>query len=57
MKEYPLADRTIGSILAEKAERIPKRTWLLWQHERYTFADAEAMTNRYANGFAALGVG
>lgn len=56
MKEYPLAQRTIGRILAEKAQRIPDRTWLLWQHERYTFADAEAMTNRYANGFAALGL-
>ena len=57
MKEYSLAERTIGRILAEKAQRIPERTWLLWQDERYTFADAEAMTNRYANGFAALGVG
>ena len=57
MKEYTLAERTIGRILAEKAQRIPDRTWLLWQDERYSFADLEALTNRYANGFAALGVG
>lgn len=56
MKEYTLAERTIGRILAEKAQRIPDRTWLLSQDERYSFADLEAMTNRYANGFAALGV-
>ena len=57
MMEYPLEERTIGRILAEKAQRIPERTWLLWRDERFTFADVEAMTNRYANGFAALGLG
>ena len=56
MKEYSLGDRTIGRILAEKAERIPDQPWLLWQDERHTFADLEAMTNRFANGFAELGI-
>src|SRR5580765_4973231 len=57
MKDYSLVDRTIGRILAEKAERIPDHPWLLWQDERHTFADLEAMTNRFANGFAGLGIG
>ena len=57
MKEYSLEDRTIGRILAEKAERLPDKAWLLWQDERYTFADLEAMTNRFANGFKDLGIG
>ena len=56
MKEYSLGDRTIGRILAEKAERIPDHPWLLWQDERHTFADLEAMTNRFANGLAELGI-
>jgi len=57
MKEYSLEERTIGRILADKAQRQPDKAWLLWQDERYTYADLEATTNRYANGFAALGIG
>lgn len=54
--DYPLEARTIGAVLADKARRIPQRSFLLWQGQRFTYADLEAMTNRYANGFAAHGV-
>jgi crotonobetaine/carnitine-CoA ligase len=56
MRDYALHERTIGRLLAEKAERIPDRVCLRWQHRDWTYADVERMTNRYANGFAALGI-
>ena len=55
--DYPLEQRTIGRVLADKARRIPQRTFLLWQGRAYTYAELDAMTSRYANGFAALGIG
>ena len=57
MQDYPLEERTIGRILAEKAARIPARTFLLWAGRSYSYGDLEALTNRYANGFAAHGIG
>ena len=57
MHDYVLEDRTIGRVLADKADRIPQRPFLLWCDERYTYADADRMTSRYANGFAARGIG
>lgn len=56
MREYPLEERTIGRILADKAARIGDRTWLLWQGGKYSYADLDRMTNRYANGFSSLGI-
>ncbi len=56
MREYPLEERTIGRILADKAGRIGDRTWLLWQGKRYSYAALDDMTNRYANGFRSLGI-
>ena len=53
---YDLEERTIGRILADKAERVGARPWLLWKDAVYTYADLERMTNRYANGFSSLGV-
>ncbi|MFM0201889.1 AMP-binding protein [Paraburkholderia fungorum] len=47
----------MGRILADKAQRIPDRTFLIWQERRYTYADLESITNRYANGFIEHGVG
>jgi crotonobetaine/carnitine-CoA ligase len=56
MHDYPLQERTIGRILAEKARRIPDKTFLIWQGRRYTYGELESMTNRYANGFLARGI-
>ncbi|HQN14561.1 MAG TPA: AMP-binding protein [Quisquiliibacterium sp.] len=55
--DYPLEQRTIGRVLADKALRVPQRAFLLWQGRTTTYADVETLTNRYANGFAALGIG
>ena len=57
MHDYTLEERTIGRILAEKAERIPDKTFLLWQGRSYSYGELEAMTNRYANGLKAHGIG
>jgi crotonobetaine/carnitine-CoA ligase len=57
MHDYALEDRSIGRILAEKAARVPDRPFLLWGDQRYRYADLERLTNRYANGFAAQGIG
>ena len=57
MHDYPLKQRTIGQLLADKAERIGDRTWLVFGDRRYSYAEAHALSNRYANGFRGLGVG
>ena len=55
--DYDLADRTIGHILADKARRIGDRPFLTCDDRRFTYADAHAMTNRYAEGFRRAGIG
>ena len=56
MNVYPLEQRTIGNILADKVARIPEQIFLLWEDRSFTYADIDAMTNRYANGFLENGV-
>ena len=56
MHDYALEERTIGRVLAEKAERIPDKTFLLWNGRTYSYGEVDAMTSRYANGFAAQGI-
>ena len=53
---YPPQERTIGQILADKARRIGDRPFLHWQGHAYSYAEAADLTNRYARGFARLGV-
>ena len=57
MRDYELHERTMGRILAEKAARIPDKTFLIWEGRAWTYGELEAMTNRYAHGFERLGVG
>ena len=57
MHDYAFEERTIGRILAEKAARIPDKIFLLWEGRSYSYGDLEAITNRYANGYAAHGIG
>jgi crotonobetaine/carnitine-CoA ligase len=56
MRDYELHERTMGRILAEKARRIPGKTFLIWEGRSWSYAELEEMTNRYANGFSALGI-
>lgn len=50
-------DRTIGRLISEASDRHPERLFLSWRDERFDYRDLETLTNRYANGFAGLGVG
>ena len=56
MHDYPLKQRTIGHLLADKAERVGERTWLIFGEQRFSYAQAHELSNRYANGFRDLGV-
>jgi carnitine-CoA ligase len=49
-------ERTIGRLIAGAADAHPDRLFLAWEDERWSYADLEAITNRYANAFAGLGV-
>lgn len=57
MTDYPVAHRTIGRILAHKAETIGSSPWLQWDGRSYDYAELERMTNRYANSLRELGIG
>jgi crotonobetaine/carnitine-CoA ligase len=56
MYDYPLKQRTIGRLLADKAKRIGDHVWLVAGEQRYTYAQAHDLSNRFANGFRGLGV-
>ena len=54
--DYPLEERTIGRVLADKADTIAERPLLRWEGRITTYGEAEAITNRYANGLLARGI-
>jgi carnitine-CoA ligase len=56
MHDYPLERRTIGHILADKAATVGDQPYLHYLGHTFSYADAHALSNRYAHGFAALGV-
>ena len=56
MHDYPLKQRTIGHLLADKARRVGDRTWLIYAGQRYSYAQAHDLSNRYANAFRKLGI-
>ena len=56
MRDYPLQQRTIGHLLAEKAAANGTKTCLIWGDQRWSYGEMHAQTNRMANGFAALGI-
>jgi crotonobetaine/carnitine-CoA ligase len=57
VQHYNLEDRTIGRILADKAATVGERTFLTFGGKRWTYADAHALTNSYAEGFRRAGIG
>ncbi|GAY10061.1 acetyl-coenzyme A synthetase [Pseudonocardia sp. N23] len=62
MHVYPREERTIGRVLAEKAQRVGGRPFLRFRDAEsrwtdVTYADLHRITDDYARGFAALGVG
>jgi len=55
--DYPLEQRTIGRVLADKAWRLGDKPFLLWEETAFSYADLERITNQYAHGFAVRGIG
>jgi len=51
-----VADRNLGRILFLQAEAIPDKPCFLTQEKNYSYAEANAIVNRYAHGLADLGV-
>lgn len=56
MHVYDLADRTVGRVLAHKAETVGDRPFLLFDGVTTTYAEVHAITNAYAEGFRRAGV-
>jgi crotonobetaine/carnitine-CoA ligase len=56
VRDHPLEDRTIGRMLAAKAATVGERPFLLFGGQRFTYADAHAVTNGYAEGFRRAGI-
>jgi carnitine-CoA ligase len=56
VRDHPLEDRTIGRMLAAKAATVGERPFLLFKGQRFTYADAHAITNGYAEGFRRAGI-
>ncbi|MFI5614347.1 ATP-dependent acyl-CoA ligase [Amycolatopsis sp. NPDC051903] len=56
MRYYEIDQRTTAHILADKAARVGDRPFLHWAGRTYTYRDLDEITNRYANGFADLGI-
>jgi carnitine-CoA ligase len=56
MKIYPMRERQMGQVVAEKAALNGDRTFIQFEDRRYTYRDMDRLSNRIANGLAALGV-
>ncbi|MBA3055312.1 MAG: ATP-dependent acyl-CoA ligase [Sphingomonadales bacterium] len=56
---YAYDQMTVATILADKAARNGDRTFLTFLPDgrTFTYADLDTITNRYANGLKALGIG
>lgn len=57
VRDHPLAERTIGRMLAAKAATVGDRPFLRFDGRCWSYADAHALTNSYAEGFRRAGVG
>jgi acyl-CoA synthetase (AMP-forming)/AMP-acid ligase II len=57
VRHYDSDHRTVGRVLADKAETIGARPFLGFEGRVISYAQLEEMTNRYARGFAGLGIG
>ena len=52
----PLHERTLGRVLREKAKANGDRTFLLFEGERYSYADAYERSRQFAAGLTAAGI-
>jgi carnitine-CoA ligase len=54
--DMPLQERSLGKVLAAKARQNGERTYLIFEDRRYTYRDADLISNRIANSLVALGI-
>ena len=57
MKTYPIRDRVLGRLVADKARERGDRPFIRFEGRTITYRDVDAIGNRLANGLAAQGVG
>lgn len=60
MRLYDVSEpgnRVVGKVLSDQARAIPDHIWLAGDNRRVTFAEADALVNRYARALLAAGVG
>ena len=56
MKIYPMKERVIGHIVAEKAALHGDRTFVRFEDRSYSYRELDLLSNRIANGLVQLGV-
>jgi crotonobetaine/carnitine-CoA ligase len=54
--DIPLRERTVNGVLAQRAREAGERTYLMFDGQRFTYAEVDQLTNRLANGMRAAGV-
>ena len=56
MKTYPIRDRVLGRIVADKAREHGNRPFIIFEGRTVTYGDLDTIGNKLANGLAARGV-
>ena len=56
MKIYPIKERVIGDVVADKAALHGDRTFVRFEDRSYSYRELDLLSNRIANGLVQLGV-
>jgi crotonobetaine/carnitine-CoA ligase len=56
MKIYPMRERVMGQVVADKAALHGDRTFVQFEDRRYSYRDMDVLSNRIANGLMQMGV-
>lgn len=54
--DIPISQRTFPHVLADKAARNGTKPFIVFEDRQVSYAELDTLSNRVANGFAALGV-
>ena len=57
MKIYPMRERVLGQLVADKAVEHGDRTFIHYRNRTLSYRDLDRISNRLANGLVRLGVG
>ena len=57
MKIYPMHERVLGQLVADKAAEHGDRTFIRYRERTVSYRDLDRLSNRLANGLARMGVG